>query len=156
MRALAKSPCSSQDVRASTVARLRAVLRSRRLSFFLVGRDPEECLVDEIPTEGFSGRGLAVYVLASILQTAILDRPSHGPVVPGTGGLRKIRFARPGQRRGKSGSYRACYACFLDNGIAVLAMVYDKGEQSDLTMAQRRSIAAVLNVISQQLKGEIQ
>jgi hypothetical protein len=38
----------------------------------------------------------------------------------------------------------------------VLAMVYDKGEQPDLTMAQCRKIAAFLKGISQQLKGEIQ
>jgi hypothetical protein len=51
------------------------------------------------------------------LQTAILDGPSRHPVVSGTGGLRKIRFARPGEGRGKSSSYRACFACFLDNGV---------------------------------------
>ena len=39
--------------------------------------------------------------------------------------------------------------------MIVLAMVYDKGEQADLTMAQRRSIAAALRVISQQLKGDV-
>jgi hypothetical protein len=90
------------------------------------------------------------------LQAAILDGPDRHPVVSGTGGLRKIRFARRGERRGKSGSYRACYACFLNNGVVVLAMVYGKGEQPDLTMAQRRSVAALLKVISGQLKGEIQ
>ena len=90
------------------------------------------------------------------LQTAILHGPNRHPVVSGTGGLRKIRFARPGERRGKSGSYRACYACFLNNGIVILAMVYDKGEQPDFTVAQRRTIAAVLRTISQQLKGEVQ
>jgi hypothetical protein len=35
-------------------------------------------------------------------------------------------------------------------------MVYGKGEQPDLTMAQRRSISAVLKLISEQLNGEIQ
>jgi hypothetical protein len=89
------------------------------------------------------------------LQAAILDGPDRYPVISGTGGLRKIRFARPGEGRGKSGSYRACYACFLGNGVVVLAMVYGKGEQTDLTMAQRRSIAAALRVIGEQLKGEV-
>jgi hypothetical protein len=89
------------------------------------------------------------------LQTAILDGPTRYPVVSSTGGLRKIRFARPGEGRGKSGAYRACFACFLDNGVVVLAMVYGKGEQTDLTMAQRKNIAAALQVISEQLKGEI-
>jgi hypothetical protein len=88
------------------------------------------------------------------LQTSILEGPDRHPVVSGTGGLRKIRFARPGGGRGKSGSYRVCYACFLSNGVIVLAMVYGKGEQSDLTAAQRKEIAAVLRTIGEQLKGE--
>jgi hypothetical protein len=90
------------------------------------------------------------------LQTAILDGPNRYPVISGTGGLRKIRFARPGQRRGKSGSYRACYACFLENGVIILAMVYGKNEQPDLSVAQRRSIAAILKTIREQFKGDAQ
>lgn len=111
----------------------------------------------ELPgfTRAWASLGLSDDDLTA-LQTAILDGPYRYPVISGTGGLRKIRFARPGEGRGKSGSYRACFACFLDNGVVVLAMVYGKGEQADLTMVQRRNIAAALRVISEQLKGEVQ
>jgi|SRR5271157_2902217 len=107
----------------------------------------------ELPgfTRAWESLGLSDDDLAT-LQTAILDGPNRHPVVSGTGGLRKIRFARPGKGRGKSSSYRAC---FLNNGVVVLAMVYGKGEQADLTMAQRKNIAAALQVISEQLKGAI-
>lgn len=70
----------------------------------------------------------------------------------GTGGLRKIRFASLGQARGKSGAYRSCYACFLESGVVVLAMVYGKKEQSDLTTVQRRDIATALRAIGDQLR----
>jgi hypothetical protein len=90
------------------------------------------------------------------LQGAILEGPNRHPVVSGTGGLRKIRFARPGSGRGKSASYRVCYACFLDTGVVVLAMVSGKGEQAGLTAVQRRDIAAALRVIGDQLKGKVQ
>ena len=89
------------------------------------------------------------------LQAAILEGPSRHPVIPGTGGLRKIRFARPGGGRGKSSSYRVCYACFLESGVVVLAMLYGKGEQADLSPRQRRDIAAALRLIGEQLKGEV-
>src|SRR5262249_17289118 len=46
------------------------------------------------------------------LQAAILNGPERHPVVSGTGGLRKLRFARPGERRGKSGAHRVSYACY--------------------------------------------
>jgi phage-related protein len=86
------------------------------------------------------------------LQAAILSGPERHPVVPGTGGLRKLRFARPGEGRGKSGAYRVCYACFLHEGVVVLAMVYGKGEQADLTATQRKDIAAALRIIGDQLR----
>ena len=89
------------------------------------------------------------------LQASILEGPDRHPVVSGTGGLRKVRFARPGGGRGKRRSYRVCYACFLGNGVIILAMVYGKGEQADLTAAQRKEIAAALRTIGEQLKGEV-
>jgi hypothetical protein len=111
----------------------------------------------ELPgfTRAWASLGLSDEDLTA-LQTAILAGPNRWPVVSGTGGLRKIRFARLGEGRGKSGSYRSCYACFLENGVVVLAMVYGKNEQPDLTMAQRRSIAVILKTIGEQLKGDAQ
>jgi phage-related protein len=89
------------------------------------------------------------------LQAAILSGPERHPVVPGTGGLRKLRFARPGEGRGKSGAHRVCYACYLREGIVVLAMVYGKNEQVDLTATQRKDIAAALRIIGDQLRGRV-
>ena len=86
------------------------------------------------------------------LQAAILSGPDRHPVVSGTGGLRKLRFARAGEGRGKRGAYRVCYACYLDDGIVVLAMVYGKNERADLTAAQRKEIAAALRIIGEQLR----
>lgn len=109
----------------------------------------------ELPgfTRAWAALDLGDVDLAS-LQSQILRGPDRHPVVAGTGGLRKIRFARPGGDRGKSGSYRICYAGFLENGVVVLAMVYGKGERADLTAAQRKDIAATLRVIGDRLKGE--
>ena len=42
-----------------------------------------------------------------MLQTVLLLRPEQGPVIPGTGGLRKIRWA--GKGHGKRGGYRVIY-----------------------------------------------
>lgn len=89
------------------------------------------------------------------LQAAILSGPERHPVVPGTGGLRKVRFARPGESRGKSGAYRVCYAGYLHEGIVVLAMVYGKNEQADLTATQRKDIAAALRILGEQLRGRV-
>ena len=44
------------------------------------------------------------------LQIMLLKDPESGPVMEGTGGIRKVRF--PLKNRGKSGSVRVCYADF--------------------------------------------
>jgi hypothetical protein len=68
------------------------------------------------------------------------------------------RFASLGRAKGEARAVPigpASPAFWMDNGVVVLAMVYGKGEQADLTMVQRRDIATALRVISEQLKGEL-
>jgi hypothetical protein len=43
------------------------------------------------------------------LQLLIMCSPESYPVIPETGGLRKLRFVPPGARIGKRGGYRVCY-----------------------------------------------
>jgi hypothetical protein len=78
----------------------------------------------------------------SALVDFIARNTGAGNLVKGTGGLRKIRWARPGA--GKSGGYRAAYY-FHDEDAPVYAfLVYGKGAQSDLTQDQRRSAGALV------------
>ena len=41
------------------------------------------------------------------LPEALVRDPNVGPVIPGSGGVRKLRWAAPG--RGKRGGYRVIY-----------------------------------------------
>jgi mRNA-degrading endonuclease RelE of RelBE toxin-antitoxin system len=41
------------------------------------------------------------------LQKALMDNPETGKVIPGSGGVRKLRWRAPG--RGKRGGYRVIY-----------------------------------------------
>ena len=53
-----------------------------------------------------------------------MNRPEVGVVMPGTGGLRKVRFASTKGNKGKTSSERVCYALFprhvlgVDDGVA--------------------------------------
>ena len=49
------------------------------------------------------------------LQIMLLKDPVSGPIMEGTGGIRKVRF--PLQNRGKSGSVRVCYTDISDYSI---------------------------------------
>jgi hypothetical protein len=73
-------------------------------------------------------------------------------VIAGTGGLRKLRFARPGE--GKSGSLRVCYALFLDHGIVLIPLVYTKAAKLDLTAAEKKYFKHLLDRFRNALEAE--
>ncbi len=90
------------------------------------------------------------------LEVEILKGPELHPIVKGTGGVRKIRFARSGAGRGKSGAYRVCYAYFARRGMVFLLTAYGKTEQANLTKVQQTAIAAVVRDIEGSIeRGEI-
>jgi hypothetical protein len=88
------------------------------------------------------------------LEIEILKDPNRSPVIPGTGGLRKIRFAEPGSGRGKRGAYRVCYVYFPEFGTVALAAVFGKNQRADLTKADRNTIAAVIQAYRAELERE--
>lgn len=88
------------------------------------------------------------------LEIEILKGPSRAPVIPGTGGLRKIRFTDPGSGRGKRGAYRVCYAFFPEYGTIALVIVFGKSEKDDLTKADRNAIARMVMSYQAELERE--
>jgi hypothetical protein len=64
--------------------------------------------------------------------------PDAGNVVPGTGGLRKIRWGQSG--RGKRGGVRVIYYNRLANGEVWLLLVYDKTVQENIPAHVLRQI----------------
>ncbi|HEY1377290.1 MAG TPA: hypothetical protein VGF55_10875 [Gemmataceae bacterium] len=85
------------------------------------------------------------------LQILIMTRPHVGTVIEGTGGLRKMRFARLHGDTGKSGGLRVCYAYFEPVATIVLAIVYQKGEQDDLTAADKAALRSAVARVERSL-----
>ncbi|MBR5970718.1 MAG: type II toxin-antitoxin system RelE/ParE family toxin [Lachnospiraceae bacterium] len=84
------------------------------------------------------------------LQNRILDNPKIGAVIPGTGGVRKVRLAFPG--RGKSGSGRVCYVDFAVCEVVFLMAAYGKGKKENLTDEERNDLKKLVALIEKNLQ----
>lgn len=86
-----------------------------------------------------------------MLEMAIMSNPDGPPVIPGTGGLRKLRLAHETIQGGKSGGTRVCYAYFPEHHSVVMVIAYAKNEQDNLTSAEKTGIKNYLLYIEQLL-----
>lgn len=84
------------------------------------------------------------------LEQDILAEPEVGDLVPGTGGLRKVRLGQRGVGRGKRGGARVHYLDLPARGVTHLVALFGKREKSDLSPSERRLVAVLVG----QLKKE--
>jgi hypothetical protein len=84
----------------------------------------------------------------SDLQRELLTDPDRGSVMPGCGGLRKLRVADPRRGKGKRAGARVIYLHVAEADVIFLMDIYGKDEQSDLTADQKK----VLNTLAQSYK----
>ena len=87
------------------------------------------------------------------LETLIMERPESGAVMPGTGGLRKIRFAPPSWHRGKSGATRVCYVLFSELDQCYFIALFPKNEQANLTAAQKVHARQIIESLKAHLRN---
>lgn len=66
------------------------------------------------------------------LQWALALRPQAGVVIPGSGGIRKLRWAAKG--RGKRGGLRVIYYWRNREGEIVLLTLYAKNEAENISL----------------------
>jgi len=59
------------------------------------------------------------------LQAFLSDHPESGDVIPGSGGVRRLRWRAPG--RGKRGGYRVIYFARPARGVVYMLTMYPKG-----------------------------
>ena len=59
-----------------------------------------------------------------LFQTHLVNRPDVGKIIPGSGGLRKLRWSTGGH--GKRGGIRSIYYWFVSQDIILLLYAYPK------------------------------
>ncbi len=68
----------------------------------------------------------------------IAANPEAGDVIPDTGGVRKVRWARSGT--GKSGGVRVIYFCHDAGRPLYLLLAYAKGRQENMTPDEKKRV----------------
>jgi len=75
----------------------------------------------------------------------LAGNPLAGDEIPGTGGVRKVRFRAMG--RGKRGGARVVYF-YGGEGVPIYALLaYSKSDQTNLSPRERRAVAALVKAI---------
>jgi mRNA-degrading endonuclease RelE of RelBE toxin-antitoxin system len=75
-------------------------------------------------------------------QIELVIRPASGDIIPGTGGLRKIRWK--GSGRGKRGGTRIIYYWFKSKDTLLMLLIYPKNVWDDLSKKQLKVLKALV------------
>lgn len=78
--------------------------------------------------------------------------PEAGDVMEGTGGVRKVRWAR--DSRGKSGGVRVIYFYHCEGMPLYLLTLYGKSEKENLSAAERNALAKLVSLLVRAARKE--
>ena len=94
-------------------------------------------------------------LLAADDKSAVIDflaaNPFAGDIIPGTGGVRKVRIPLAG--RGKSGGARVVYYVFDDDAPIYALLVYAKARRENLSPEDAKAVAAFAAAIKAQYRN---
>jgi len=76
------------------------------------------------------------------LQTVLFIRPDAGDLIPGSGGLRKMRWGI--QSHGKRGGIRVIYYWAVRQDRILLLLMYAKSDKDDLTAEQLKVLRKII------------
>mgnify|MGYP001566155209 CR=1 FL=1 len=86
-------------------------------------------------------------------QLSLILNPGIGKVMPGCGGLRKIRYGHPGKGKGKRGGLRIIYLFVPEQDWIFLLDIYGKEEKDDLTSEEKRVLTRLATRLKEAAKG---
>lgn len=84
------------------------------------------------------------------LQKYLIKNPEAGDIMPGTGGLRKLRWAA--KNKGKRGGARILYVLFTTKERIYLISAYGKNDQDDITEEDKKIFRALIKQLEREVK----
>lgn len=77
--------------------------------------------------------------------------PLAGDIIPGTGGLRKVRWQASGH--GKRGGARVIYYVYDEDNPLYLLFAYPKNVQTNLSESEKKILASIVNEIKNTIRN---
>lgn len=76
----------------------------------------------------------------------LAGNPLAGDIMPETGGVRKLRWAREGE--GKSGGYRVIYYFHSETIPLFALLIYGKNQKANLTKAEKNTMKKLTAILA--------
>jgi hypothetical protein len=83
-------------------------------------------------------------------QKNLIEYPETGDIIPGTGGIRKVRLKSASG--GKSGGFRVCYYFLTQDDRLFLISIYAKNVQENLTMQEKKELKDLVIIIKKSIQ----
>ena len=83
----------------------------------------------------------------------MVHNPAAGAVMPGCGGLRKIRFRDPQRGKGSRAGLRVIYLYLPEQSWIFLLDIYGKDEKDDLSSEEKKVFASLASRIREAAKS---
>lgn len=87
------------------------------------------------------------------LQQELMNQPDKGDVIPGCGGLRKVRAADPRRHQGKRGGARVIYLYVPEAKWFFMLDIYGKDEKDDLSPTEKRTLSKLVDELKRQARA---
>lgn len=81
----------------------------------------------------------------------IAGNPQAGDLIKGSGGVRKVRIAKPGG--GKSGGWRVLTAYISDTVAVLLVTAYGKNQRGNVSKAEVNEMAELMKELKAEARG---
>ncbi|NUM78259.1 type II toxin-antitoxin system RelE/ParE family toxin [candidate division KSB1 bacterium] len=79
------------------------------------------------------------------VKNFLARNPTAGAIMPGTNGVRKLRWARKGS--GKRGGVRVIYYFYNETLPLFLLNIFGKNEKANLSKAERNDLAKLVSIL---------
>ncbi|MDB5334556.1 MAG: toxin HigB-2 [Planctomycetaceae bacterium] len=90
--------------------------------------------------------------LYSRVQYELMNEPDRGAVMPGCGGLRKLRTADPRRGKGRRGGARLIYLYVPDIRCFYMVDIYGKDEKEDLSSDDKNALRQLADTLKIEAK----